>query len=93
MNMVTRERIHHEADPVGFLCRIVNGEVIDGKKPTLDQRLSAARDLAKKIVPDLKSQELTATVRAEARPQATFEELEAEFEALKLEIAEGKLDL
>lgn len=69
-NAVIRERIEQEADPIGFLCRIVLGEKIECAPvkesaetvqliPTLDQRLSAAQVLAKKILPDLSATELT----------------------------------
>lgn len=49
-----RERIEIEADPVGFMTRIVNGEEIDGEVPTLDQRAHAARWLGAKVAPDAK---------------------------------------
>ena len=62
----TRERIEREADPIGFLCRVANGEEIEAAperesgalakvRPTLDQRLSAAQTLARKIQPDATS--------------------------------------
>ncbi len=65
VNAATRERIEREADPIGFLCRVANGEPIDAApvkegedavtvRPTLDQRLSAAQTLARKIQPDAK---------------------------------------
>ena len=91
VNIATRERIAEEADPVGFLCRIVNGEEIGGQTPTLDQRLNAAKDLAKKVTPDLKSQDLHATVQAERSQNqlsvgATRKELLEEFELLRQEV-------
>jgi hypothetical protein len=62
---VTRERIAQEADPIGFLTRIMNGEAIKVAAtketgevseivPTLDQRMSAGRVLADKGVPNAK---------------------------------------
>jgi|AACY02.3.fsa_nt_gi hypothetical protein len=50
-----RERIEAEADPIGFMTRIVNGEEIDGERPTLDQRAHAARWLGAKVAPDAKA--------------------------------------
>ncbi len=65
VNAATRERIEKDADPIGLLCRIANGEPIeasptkDGEeaqtlRPTLDQRMSAAQTLARKVQPDAK---------------------------------------
>lgn len=50
-----RHRIEADADPIGFLTRIVNGEDIDGEIPTLDQRAHAARWLGAKVAPDAKT--------------------------------------
>ena len=68
-NLLTRRRIELEADPVGFLIGIVKGNrflvspIPDAKRrtyvyPTLEERLKAARYLASKILPDLKSLEM-----------------------------------
>ena len=65
VNAATRERIEKEADPIGFLCRIANGEEIEAAftkdtreveliRPTLDQRMMAAQTLARKLVSDAK---------------------------------------
>lgn len=66
----TRARIENEADPIGFLTRIQNGEGIEAVRaedknqpgaepllvyPTLDQRMAAAKTLADKLVPNPKS--------------------------------------
>ena len=67
-NQITRDYIVREGAPVDFLCKVVRGRRFsvadkpgDGERakqyPTLDQRLAAARILASKIVPDLKSVE------------------------------------
>ena len=67
-NQITRDFIVREGAPVDFLCKVVRGRRFsvadkpgDGERakqyPTLDQRLAAARILASKIVPDLKSVE------------------------------------
>lgn len=66
----TREYIAKRADPVEFLCRVALGLQIVAApapgsrekallRPTLEQRLTAAQVLARKIIPDLKSQEIT----------------------------------
>lgn len=54
-----RERINAEADPVGFLCRVVRGDEIDGVKPDFGTRVEVATKLAAKIVPDLKGIEVS----------------------------------
>ncbi len=65
VNAATRDRIEKDADPIGFLCRVVNGEKLKAAPakegtaevdiyPTLDQRLSAAQTLARKVQPDVK---------------------------------------
>ena len=58
--------------PIEILCKIAKGEKIqaaadsasaakrEGIYPTIDQRLTAARILASKIVPDMKSVDLSA---------------------------------
>ncbi|MSS73941.1 MAG: hypothetical protein EXS64_21020 [Candidatus Latescibacteria bacterium] len=58
VNVQTRREIEEQADPVGFLCQIVNGQEIDGERPTLDQRMQAARILAGKVLPDLRAVEV-----------------------------------
>ncbi len=61
-----RARIEKEADPIGFLTQVKNGEAIkagavkEGGEaadiiPTLDQRMSAAQFLARRISPEAKS--------------------------------------
>ncbi len=50
----TRERIEREADPVAFLSRVMRGEEIDGKIPTLEHRIDVAAKLLNKIAPDMK---------------------------------------
>jgi hypothetical protein len=66
VTVATRERIENEADPIGFLGAVMRGEPIktaplkDGSNqvdafPTIDQRVSAARILADKLLPNAKS--------------------------------------
>lgn len=64
-----RERIM-KADPISFLSDVMagkpveeldwEGEVIGFQRPTVDHRVVAARELLKKVVPDLKSVDVTA---------------------------------
>jgi hypothetical protein len=66
-----RDFIIKRGAPIEILCKIAKGEKIqaaadsasaakrNGIYPTIDQRLAAARILAAKIVPDLKSSEIT----------------------------------
>lgn len=72
VNAATRERIEAEADPIGFLCRVQqghpvpkldeNGEVIGYEPVTNEQQLNAAKELLKKVSPDLKAVEVTGGV-------------------------------
>ena len=66
----TIEKIMREADPLLFLCKVARGDRMEAggepgaaKKtwwiPTGDQRISAARTLARKVLPDMKAVELT----------------------------------
>lgn len=56
-----RRQLQDQADPIGFLTRVMNGDVIDGLTPTMAERLTAARDLRRVIVPDAK--ELPVTIQ------------------------------
>lgn len=62
----TIERIMKESDPIGFLCQVARGvrmaaaEEAGNKKrgwifPSLDQRISAAQTLCRKVLPDMKA--------------------------------------
>ncbi len=68
VSATTRERIEKEADPIGFLVNIVNGEPIEVANPSdssntvtvypnYEQRQDAAKTLAKKVLPDMKAVE------------------------------------
>ncbi len=67
---ITRDFIIKHGAPIAFLCSVVKGrrftsakEPGDAKRthvfPTVDQRLRAAEILSKKVLPDLRSTELT----------------------------------
>jgi hypothetical protein len=58
-----RTRVEQEADPVGFLIRVMNGEEIDGQKPDLRSRIAVARFLVSKAHPDLKAVEVGVDVQ------------------------------
>ena len=62
----TIERIMRESDPLGFLMKVSRGVRLEGaaepggKKrtfcfPTVDQRITAAQTLARKVLPDMKA--------------------------------------
>ena len=66
----TIERIQKEADPILFLCKVSRGDRLSAapepgakKKtwciPTIDQRISAAQTLCRKVLPDMKAIEHT----------------------------------
>lgn len=69
----TIARIMTEADPLGFLCKVANGDRMSAASevggsakswwvPTGDQRITAAQTLLRKTLPDLKATELTGDV-------------------------------
>ena len=66
----TLERINQEADPIGFLIRVASGLLFEAatepgaatktkRYPTDEQRLDAAKVLARKVLPDTKAVEMT----------------------------------
>ena len=68
VSAATRERIEEEADPIGFLVDVVNGEPIEVANPSdssntvtvypnYEQRQDAAKTLARKVLPDMKAVE------------------------------------
>ena len=69
--MIGRDFIVKKGAPIEKLCKIASGEKVmaaadsasaaqrNGVYPTLDQQLAAARILAGKIVPDMKSVDLS----------------------------------
>lgn len=73
-----RERIATDCDPIGFLASVMRGEAqtYSGERgeemthvPTMDQRLSAARTLSGKLVPDAKDRPISFDVGAIASPK------------------------
>lgn len=62
VTLTIRARIESLADPIAFMAAVQNGDAvtIDGKEvhPTLDQRLSAAAFLGRKLIADAKDQRI-----------------------------------
>ena len=79
VNAASRDRIEQEADPIGFLIRIVRGEALEDEKPSLDQRMNAARLLAGKVLPDLRGIEMQLD---DHREKPVSEMTDAEIEAM-----------
>ena len=79
VNAASRDRIEQEADPIGFLIRIVRGEALEDEKPSLDQRMNAARLLAGKVLPDLRGIEMQLD---DQREKSVSEMTDAEIEAM-----------
>jgi hypothetical protein len=52
--LASRRHVRDRADPLDFLAKVMSGVVIDGMKPTMADRLAAARELRRVIVPDAK---------------------------------------
>lgn len=65
-----RERINADADPVGFLIKVMRGEAfetvyrgeVEMETAPLDRRVEIAFRLTSKILPDLRAIELSGTV-------------------------------
>jgi len=94
----TRARIEAEADPIGFLTRIQNGDVIQAGAikessepvdvvPTLDQRMAAAFKLADKMVPNARS----APVSLKLAPIQTPDDVLKAMAAVIQQVAAGQL--
>tara|TARA_B100000809_G_C14732210_1_gene385418 strand:+ start:13 stop:270 length:258 start_codon:yes stop_codon:yes gene_type:complete len=47
VNAASRDRIEQEADPIGFLIRIVRGEALEDEKPSLDGSDAETRNACK----------------------------------------------
>lgn len=75
INVATRSRIEEEADPIGFLCGIIRGSDVEGVTPTLEQRMAAAKILAGKVLPDLRSVEMEHISAPHEITELTDEEL------------------
>jgi hypothetical protein len=101
-NVAARIRIEQEADPVGFMIRVANGEPIsaapwdadESKRteaaeiyPTLDQRMHAHRLLLNKQIPDAKS----APVRVALPPVEKAEDLLPAMAAVVAAMARGEI--
>lgn len=60
--VASRRWVQDQADPLAFLVRVMNGEDIDGQTPTMAERLNAARELRRVIVPDAKDTPISVTL-------------------------------
>ena len=74
VNLDVRSRIEAEADPVGFLIKVVKGSKIRGEKPSMAQRIRAAERLLAKVVPDLKAVEISIEAEVETAIDQTARE-------------------
>lgn len=94
----TRARIEAEADPIAFLTKIQNGEVIKagvikegaetvGVVPTLDQRMAAAFKLADKMVPNARSAHVSLQLPKVERPDDVLKAMAAVIQ----QVAAGQL--
>jgi hypothetical protein len=57
--VASRRHLQELADPLDFLVRVMSGAIIDGVTPTLAERMTAARELRRVVVPDAKELPLT----------------------------------
>ena len=74
VNLDVRSRIEAEADPVGFLIKVVKGSKIRGENPSMAQRIRAAERLLAKVVPDLKAVEMSIEAEVETSIDQTARE-------------------
>lgn len=61
-----RDRIQAEADPIGFLTKVVQGAEINGEVPSLSLRTEIALKLTGKILPDMRAIDVTGMEGAKA---------------------------
>ena len=83
----SRRQLAGLADPLGFLAAVLNGETIDGAKPSLADRMAAARELRRVLVPDCRERTLTMTLPA----VASAEDLPAAFSAMLAGVSAGEI--
>ena len=74
VNLEVRNRIEAEADPVGFLIKIVKGAKMRGEHPSMDQRIRAAERLLAKVAPDLNAVEMSIDTEVETTIDPTARE-------------------
>ena len=74
VNIEVRNRIEMDADPVGFLIKVVKGLKIRGEHPSMDQRIRAAERLLAKVAPDLKAIEMSIDAEVETTIDQTARE-------------------
>ena len=74
VNIDVRNRIEMDADPVGFLIKVVKGLKIRGEHPSMDQRIRAAERLLAKVAPDLKAIEMSIDTEIEPSIDQTARE-------------------
>jgi len=90
VNLEVRNRIEAEADPVGFLIKVVKGNKIKGECPTLAQRVRAAEKLIGKVVPELKAVEMS--VDAELVPVINQQAKDKVLKLIESKIQSGVFD-
>ena len=81
----SRRQLAGLADPLGFLASVLKGDQIDGVKPTLADRMTAARDLRRVMVPDCRERALSITLPA----VSSVADLPAAFSAILAGVACG----
>ena len=81
----SRRQLADLTDPLGFLASVLNGDVIDGAKPSLADRMVAARELRRVMVPDCRERALAITLP----PVACVADLPAAFGAMLAGVANG----
>lgn len=85
--MASRRWVQEQADPLAFLIRVMNGDNIDGQTPTITERMTAARDLRRVIVPDAKETPVAIALPAVDGPA----DLPAAFRVILSAVAAGDI--
>lgn len=85
--MASRRDLEARADPLGFLVEVLDGKVMNGVTPTLADRMAAARELRRVLVPDCRERPLAMHLP----PVMSAADLPAAFSAMLKAVSEGEI--
>lgn len=85
--VASRRWLQEHADPLAFLVRVMDGGDIDGQSPTLAERMAAARELRRVMVPDARDLPLAVALP----PISGSADLLSAVNAIVSAVAEGQI--
>src|SRR5665213_636272 len=85
--VASRRHLQTIADPMAFLASVLRGDAIDGAKPTLADRMAAARELRRVMVPDCRERPLSMTLP----PVDSIADFPAAFSAVIAAVGAGQV--